>query len=100
MSLLYRIVFYTLVERSLEGGQARINGWIVDFLNAADHIEVEMDDRRIIPTTAPIAAANLQPKANIRILFLNYFHALLLGETRKSCGTRSWTASGGRGTLL
>jgi hypothetical protein len=33
------------------------------------------------------------------ILFLNYFHALLLGEIRKSCGTRSWSASGGRGTL-
>ena len=33
------------------------------------------------------------------ILFLNHFHALLLGEIRKSCGTRSWSASGGRGTL-
>jgi hypothetical protein len=27
------------------------------------------------------------------ILFLNFFHALLLGEIRKSCGTRSWSAS-------
>jgi hypothetical protein len=33
------------------------------------------------------------------ILFLNYVHALLLNEIRKSCGTRSWSASGGRGTL-
>jgi hypothetical protein len=41
---------------------------------------VGMDDRRIIPVTAPIAAANLQPKANIRILFLNYFHPLLLAK--------------------
>jgi hypothetical protein len=45
MSLLYRIAFYTLVERSLEGGQARIIGLIVNFLNAAHHNEVEMDDR-------------------------------------------------------
>jgi hypothetical protein len=37
---------YTLVERSLEGDQARIIGSIVNFLNAAHHIGVEIDDRR------------------------------------------------------
>src|SRR5271166_7141289 len=33
------------------------------------------------------------------MLFPNCFGALLLGEIRKSCGTRPWSASGGRGTL-
>src|SRR6266481_2228908 len=33
------------------------------------------------------------------MLFLNYFRALLLDEIGKSCGTRPWSASGGRGTL-
>ena len=112
-------------------------------------------DRAIIPATAPIAAANSQPKANIRPTrmptsrldtefraaarsanlrgvkrkkrtpgskppmsqrsyppcLMTYtccrtrdfvpklLHALLLGEIRKSCGTRSWSASGGHGTL-
>src|SRR5271166_1559403 len=33
------------------------------------------------------------------MLFPNCFGALLLGEIRKSCGTRPWSASGGRGKL-
>ena len=37
--------------------------------------------------------------ASFRNLFLNSFDALLLDEIRKSCGTRSWCAGGGRGTL-
>src|SRR5271166_4302267 len=33
------------------------------------------------------------------MLFPNCFGALLLGEIRKSCGTRPWSAIGGRGKL-
>jgi hypothetical protein len=68
MSCFHRIAFKHLVEPRLEGDQARIIGSIVNFLNAAHHIGVERETSgaAIIPATAPIAAANPQPKADIR----------------------------------